>query len=292
MALLPRLHTPEVASVFCGGILSPDRLNHPEGLCVDPRDGSLWCGGEGGELYHISPDGQRIETVATTGGFILGVAMDRRGRLYLCDLHFRCVFIFDDQGRELARLEGREGDEHLQIPNYAVLSADETRLYVSDTRRAGGPGIWCFDLTRLDQGSIPDGILWMRETSFSANGLALAPDGSCLYLVESHLPGVSRIPIQPNGAAGPKEICLHLPGDEPDGLAFNNRGELYIGIYNPSRIYRFRPETSTLDLILEDPTTDYLHHATNLAFRSDAELFTANLGAWHLTRIDLSKLED
>lgn len=290
MALLPLLNTPEVARVFCGGILSPERLNHPEGLCVDPRDGSLWCGGEGGELYHISPDGARVETVACTGGFALGVTIDRSGRLYLCDLHHRCVFVFDDQGNELARLEGRDGEERLQLPNFAVHSADEHSLYVSDTRRAGGPGIWRFDLTDLDRGSVPLGTLWMSETCRSANGLAIDPDGSWLYLVESHLPGVSRIPIFPDGSAGPKEIALHLPGDEPDGLAFNSIGDLFIGIYNPTRIYRFRPRDGALDLVLEDATTDFLHHTTNLAFRGDSELFAANFGAWHLTRIDLSTL--
>lgn len=279
-----------VASVFCGGILSPERLNHPEGLCVDPRDGSLWCGGEGGELYHISADGSAIKTVACTGGFVLGVTIDRRGRLYLCDLHHRCVFVFDREGKQLARMEGRDGDECLQLPNYAVHSSDEQFLYVSDTRRAGGPGVWRFDLTNMDQGHVPPGMLWMREPCLSANGMALAPDGACLYLVESHLPGVCRIPILPDGSAGAKSICLRLPGDEPDGLAFNSRGELFIGIYNPTRIYRFQPQSCVLDLILEDSSTDFLHHATNLAFRSDTELFVANLGAWHLTRIDLSTL--
>ncbi|MCC5808153.1 MAG: hypothetical protein JJU00_17630 [Opitutales bacterium] len=63
------LLTRDHASVFCGGILHPQRLNHPESLCVDPRDGSLWCGGEGGELYHISPDASTIRTVMSTAVF-------------------------------------------------------------------------------------------------------------------------------------------------------------------------------------------------------------------------------
>ncbi|MCC5839726.1 MAG: SMP-30/gluconolactonase/LRE family protein [Opitutales bacterium] len=276
----PILKVTARASVFCGGILHPQRLNHPEGLCVDPRDGSLWCGGEGGELYHISPDGVTIRTVMCTGGFLLGIAMDSRHYLYLCDLHHQAVFVVSDSGECLATLRA----DGLTLPNFAVLSLDERFLYVSNTVRSGGPGIFRFDLTT------GEGTLWMAETCFSANGLALAPDGSALYLVESHLPGVSRIPIRPDGSAGLKAPFLALPGDEPDGLAFDASGHLWISIYNPTRIHRLRLPEGRLETIIEDPTTDLLHHATNLAFRGPEELFVANLGAWHLTRIDLTGL--
>lgn len=269
------------ASIFCGGILHPQRLNHPEGLLVDPRDGSLWCGGEAGELYHISADGCHIGQVASTGGFLLGICMDSHYRLYLCDLHHHAVFIVSDTGKILQTLRV----EGLKIPNFAVLSPDERFLYVSNTDRSGGPGIYRFEL------STGKGLCWMAESCLSANGLALSPRGDCLYLVESHLPGISRIPILDDGSAGRKEQVLHLPGDEPDGLAFHPNGDLFISIYNPSKIYRWKGEENQQpELLIEDTSTDLLHHATNLAFRGSDECFVANLGAWHLTRISLKTL--
>jgi sugar lactone lactonase YvrE len=283
MAQTPLYTCSETCSLFFGGIMSPRRLNHPEGILVDPLDGALWCGGEGGELYRIEADGSSVQQMGCSGGFALGLCMDRERRIYLCDLAHSCVVVFTDQGEELARLHGRDERETLQLPNFPVLSPDHRYLYVSDTRRSGGPGIWRFDL------SSGDSSLWMRETCFSANGMALAPDGHGIYLVESHLPGVSFIPIRDDGSAGKKQIVLSLPHDEPDGLAFNSQGELFISSYHPSRIYRYGLRTGRLDLLLQDDTTDYLHHCTNLAFRSDAELFSANLGAWHITRIELSR---
>jgi gluconolactonase len=272
-------------SHFGGGLFSPLRLDHPEGLCVDPLDGAIWCGGEGGQLYRIEPDGSRTQMVAGTGGFILGVTLDTRSRLlYLCDLHHRVVWVMDTAGNVAARWTGTDGAETLQLPNFAVIDAARDCLYVSDTRRAGGPGVWRF---RLADGHSE---LWMAERCRSANGLALAPDGQSLYLVESHLPGISRIPIRLDGTAGPKELFLPLPDDEPDGLAFDAAGDLWIAVYNPTRIYRCRLSDRRLELVVEDSTTDWLHHATNLAFRSRHELFVANLGAWHLTRVDLSPL--
>ena len=273
------------ASVFCGGISSRFRLNHPEGVIVDPKDGALWCGGEAGELYRVAPDGGSVEQVGGSGGFALGLCMDPERRIYVCDLHHACVVVFDEDGRELARLHGRDGDETLRLPNYPLLDGEGRFLFVSDTRREGGPGIWRFEL------ATGAGGLWMRETCYSANGLALAPDGRSLFLVESHLPGVSRIPIRHDGAAGPKSLVLSLPRDEPDGLAFDSRGRLWISVYNPSRLYRYDPGADRLEVVIEDTSTDLLHHPTNLAFRGDGELFCANLGAWHLTRIDLGALD-
>jgi sugar lactone lactonase YvrE len=270
----------ERVSVFCGGILSPQRLDHPEGLCVDPRDGALWCGGEGGQVYRVSPDGREVRKVADTGGFLLGVTLDAAARrLYLCDLQNQAVIVVDERGAKLGELRA----PGLTLPNYCALSPDGRWLYVSNTVRAGGPGIWRFELAS------GRGELWMGETCLSANGLALSPDGSALYLVESHLPGVSRVPIRADGSAGPKERFLELPGDEPDGLAFDARGDLWISIYNPSRIYRRDMRSGRLELVFQDDTTDLLHHATNLAFRGPDELFVANLGAWHLARLDLSE---
>ena len=273
------------AEIFCGGIVSAHRLDHPEGICVDPRDGAIWCGGEGGQLYRIEPDGSAVRKIADTGGFLLGVTFDPvREQLYLCDLHHRCVWVYGIDGTRLGWLTGRDGAERLKLPNYAALSADQKHLYVSDTRRTGGPGVWRFD---PDSGS---GTLWMRESCRSANGLALAPDGTALYLVESHLPGISRIPVRPDGSAGPKEPFLSLPDDEPDGLAFDAGGCLWISVFNPSRIYRYTFTSGTLETMIEDSTTDLLHHPTNIAFRGATELFTSNFGAWHLSRIDLSPL--
>ena len=43
-------------------------------------------------------------------------------------------------------------------------------------------------------------------------------------------------------------------------------------------------------VFFRDDTTDHIHHATNIAFRGNHELFCANLGAWHITKIDLQTL--
>jgi gluconolactonase len=266
------------AEVFYGGMRAVPRLNHPEGILIAP-DGAIWCGGEQGELYRISSDGLRCDQVARTGGFALGLCIDQQGLIYVCDLIFKVVIVFDQSGRELRRLVAKNGHETLQLPNYAVFDPGCRHLYVSDTRE-NGPGIWRFDM-QTDQC-----ILWMKENCLLANGLAMAPDGRSIYMVESAGNGVFRIPIREDGSAGKKELAVALPEGIPDGIAFDSRGRLYISNYHPTRIYRVDGNNS-LQLVIDDPLIKYMHHTTNIAFRGDQELFCTNFGAWHICRISL-----
>src|SRR3990170_1651209 len=63
--------------VFAGG------LDHPE-CCAFDRDGNLWAGGEGGQIYRIYSVG-KSETMANVGGFCAGLAFTPDDReLYVC----------------------------------------------------------------------------------------------------------------------------------------------------------------------------------------------------------------
>ena len=61
-----------------------DGLNHPEGVAWNPFDGLIYAGGEGGEIYAVTLDGE-VELRGTTGGSMLGIAVDGAGRVYACD---------------------------------------------------------------------------------------------------------------------------------------------------------------------------------------------------------------
>jgi gluconolactonase len=61
-----------------------DGLDHPESVCWDPGAAVVWAGGEAGQVYRIELEERRVETVARAPGFVLGLAVDGRGRLVLC----------------------------------------------------------------------------------------------------------------------------------------------------------------------------------------------------------------
>jgi sugar lactone lactonase YvrE len=255
------------------------QLDHPEGVAVHPVDGSIWCGGERGQIYRLPPDGSRLEQVASTGGFCLGMAFDADANLFVCDLKHAAVFRLDARSGAVERFADGARGRRLAIPNYPAFDA-RGRLYVSDSHafRVPGPGVFRFE---------PDGSgeLWYAHDVNFANGLALAPDGAALYVAETFGHAIFRVPIVDDGSAGGREDVADLGAWLPDGLAFDADGNLYVGCYEPSQVLRI-DRSGTVDVVFHDIDAHTLAHPTNLAF-AGTTMVTANLGRWHLTAIEL-----
>jgi gluconolactonase len=266
------------AGVFFDGTLTDPQLDHPEGLAVH-RDGSVWCGGERGQVFRVDPDGTGIEEVASTGGFCLGMAFGGDDDLFVCDLKHAAVFRVETRTGGVARFADGAPGHRLRIPNSPAFDA-QGRLYVSDSHQFDrpGPGVLRFD---------PDGRgeLWYGHDLVFANGLAVGPDGRDLYVAETFANRISRIPFRDDGSAGERAQVAATPDAWPDGLAFDVEGNLYVGCYEPSQVLRVDP-AGRVEVLLREWSAHLLAHPTNLAFRGTTML-TANLGRWHLSRLEV-----
>ncbi|MCY7327729.1 MAG: SMP-30/gluconolactonase/LRE family protein, partial [Saprospiraceae bacterium] len=190
-----------------------DGLDHPECVAVHP-DGSIWAGGEAGQIYRISADGQQIETVANTGGFILGIAFSPGAKwLAICDLGKKCVWRLDLKTFQLERFAEGAAGHAFNIPNYAVFD-QVGNLYVSESgtfRQVNGK-----ILKFSPEGK---GEIWHEGPFNFANGMAMGPEEKHLYVAVSFLPGVERIAMEAGGKAGERTLVCTLPETVPDGLA-------------------------------------------------------------------------
>ncbi|MEY3369207.1 MAG: hypothetical protein RI973_2362 [Bacteroidota bacterium] len=256
-------------------------LDHPECIAVHP-DGSVWAGGEAGQIYRISPDGSKVEQVAGTEGFVLGLAFSPGAEwLAVCDLGKKCVWKLDLQNMELSLFASGADSHQFNIPNYPVFDKDGN-LYVSES---GAPREVKGKILKFDADG--KGRVWHHGPFNFANGLALGPGESQLYVACSFLPGVERLVILPDGSAGERSLYCTLPESVPDGLAFDENGNLYVTCYAPNKIYRVTPE-GAVSAWLDDWDGHTLSNPTNIAFGGPGmdQLFTANLGRWHVTRIN------
>ena len=265
------------ARVFVDGIFSRPRIAHPEGVAIHP-DGSIWCGTEVGDLIRIDADGKSHSLVGTTAGFLLGLAFDKAGNCFVCDLKHAAIFRYDAATKRMERFAAAG----IQVPNYPVIDEERGFLYVSDSSGDPGVGIYRYDL------KTGAGGVWCPGPTRFANGMAMAPDRKGLYFVESHVPCVSYVPFEADGAAGEIRRAVSDVENVPDGLAFAPDGTLYICCYEPSRIYRFRTG-GKLELLIEDRKATTMAHPTNIALKG-TRMYTSNLGRWHITEIDLSAL--
>ncbi len=264
------------AEVLIEASLGELRLNHPEGIAIH-KDGSIWCGGESGEVYRIAPDGSKFELIACSNGFSLGMNFDTQGNLYVCDLGNSCIMKLDGKTRNYEQFSSSK--LNIKIPNYPVVDTKRNRLYVSDSHGFNdpGPGVWAIDL------STGDGYLWSDEVFDFANGMALSLNANTLFIAETFSKKISAIDINEDGSAGKKYDYVTDIDGLPDGLAIDINENLFISCYEPSRIYCFE-KNGNLDIFLTDPTAHLMCHPTNIAFRH-ADLFTTNLGRWQITKI-------
>jgi len=262
-----------------------DGVDHAEGVAVHP-DGSVWCGGEAGQIYRIPPEGSSLNMrVADGEGFTLALAFGPDGLLYYVDGARRAVMRLDPAGGEPEQVAvGSIRGHELVIPN--ALAFDRAgRLYLTDSYSASEPGPGIF---RID----PDGTgtLWSPGPFLFANGVAVAPDQSAVYVAETWARQVTRVPVRSDGSAGSPELFAELRGMLPDGLGFGPDGRLYVACYQPSQIVRV-DDDGHVSVLIRDDDAMVLAHPTNIAFR-DSTAFCANLGRWHITAIDLDLATD
>ena len=257
-----------------------DVLDHPEGVVWGP-DGYVYAGGEAGQIYRVDLDDGRFEQIATTGGFVLGLCLDADCNVYACDMGKQAVMRITPHG-ELSTYSNGSPERKMVTPNYPVFDK-AGNLYVASSggwEQANG----C--IFRVKPGGETEVVT--DEPLKFPNGMALSPDGRELYVVLSNLPGVGKVRIYKNGQVGPMEPVLELPQVVPDGVAFDEQGNLYIACYTPDRIYRLTP-ASRLDILVEDWQSTVISSPTNIAF-CGADLSTlvlASLSRWHLTKAQM-----
>jgi sugar lactone lactonase YvrE len=254
-------------------------LDHPEGVTWGV-EGRIYAGGEAGQIYSVGLDGS-LETRGTTGGFIYGLALDGRGNVYACDMGRAEVVRMDPTGAVETYSSGTP-ERPLRVPNWAAFD-DVGNLYVTDS------GEWGSDdgvIFKVEPGGRTG--VWTTALPRFPNGLCLTSRGDSLYVIESRGRAIWRVPILEDGAAGAPEPFAELPGSQPDGVAIDSQGIVYVGCYRPDRIYRITPQGEA-EVLAEDPDGVVLNQPANLAFvgpRLD-RLVVSSLGGWSLMIADV-----
>ncbi len=258
-------------------------VDHAEGICMAP-DGTLYVSGEAGQIYRLEPD-DTAKQVTTTGGWTFGLAADAEGRVYACDGVRHAVFRWTP-GQDAPEVwsEGPSGAP-FAIPNWGAFGPDGT-YYVSDS------GGWKARDGRIV--AVRGGIaqVWTTESIDFPNGLAVSPDGSELWVLESTPGRLVKYAIRPDGSAGPREVVTELEGTVPDGVAFANDGSVVIACYRPDVVLRWSSGAG-VEVIAIDPEGVFLAAPTNCVFTGAdlATLVVPNIGRWHVTRFAVPGLQ-
>lgn len=201
---------------------------------------------------------------SVTDSFLEGPCFDELGRLYVTDIPFGRIFRIDANGEwdliaeydgwpnglkiargatvviadykhGLMRLDANSGavtpllttvnGEGFRGINDLVLGA-HGEIYFTDQGQTGmhDPRGRVFRVC-------PSGELQcLLDTGPSPNGIALDPNGESLFVAMTRAQQVWRVPLHPSGIVSKVGVFANLPGGPvgPDGIAFDERGNLYV----------------------------------------------------------------
>ncbi len=256
-------------------------LDHPEGVAWAP-DGRVYAGGEAGQIYATTLEGELAE-VATTGGFIYGVALDGAGNLYACDFG-RAQVARVSPGGKVETYSSGTADRPMRVPNFAAFD-DVGNLYVTDSGEWGADDGLIYRISPAGETAI-----WTEAAHRFPNGCCLTAEGDALLVIESRGRSISRIPIEDDGSAAAMQPVADLTGSQPDGLALAADGTMFVGCYRPDRIYRIRPDGDP-EVFAEDPDGVVLNQPANVAFVGYEldRLAVSSLGGWNVVIADVGE---
>lgn len=270
MAQAPLFPTERIELVWQG-------IDHAEGLAID-HDGTVWCGGEEGQIYRGRLDAAP-EHIATVPGRPWGFALDAAGNAYCAVSEPHGLFRITPDGR-VDLVSAGVPERAVGWPNHPAFLPSGVLLWTDS-------GTW-----GKDDGCIyavtPDGETTVADTSACrfTNGLCASPDGRTLAVVESTLPGVCALSVGEDGSLGERRVLVNMPGMIPDGVAYDDRGRLLVSCWAPDAIFLLELD-GRLRTLACDPTRVALHEPTNIAFvPGSRRLVAANYGERYLSVLE------
>jgi sugar lactone lactonase YvrE len=256
-----------------------DGLNHPEGVTWNPFDGLVYAGGEGGEFYAVTLDGE-VEQRGSTGGSLLGLAVDGAGRVYACDAGKGEIARMDPTTGAIEVYARGVGGEDLDTPNVAAFGPDGM-LYVTCSGEDDRP-----EIVRIAPGSRGERRTerWTAAVPRYPNGCVVTPEGSALVVVEGKAERVVRVPILLDGSAAEPELVAELPDTDADGISLAADGSYWVTLYRPDGLVRIAADGS-VETIVDDHLASRFDAPTNIAWVGDAldRAVVANVGGRFLS---------
>jgi sugar lactone lactonase YvrE len=219
----------------------------PEGLAITDR-GVVYVGfAPTGEIVKVRDDGSvsPVATLPRGEGFLVGLALDRRDRL------FAALASFDDTTHGIWRVRSDGSARRVvPLPTDAFPNAIAFRgrsMFVTDSF---GGAVWRIRRGHARTWAQDDILLGDTSTDLpiGANGLAFF--GRYLYVSNTQKGRIVRIPVEPGGRAGTPVLLVE---DEAifgaDGIAFDVRGNLYVAVNEQDKLVRMGPSGGMLETL-------------------------------------------
>ncbi len=213
--------------------------NNIEGPAFDNK-GNLYVVnfGKDGTVGVVKPDGQaELFVTLPEGSTANSIKFDSKGVMYLADYTGHNVLSVDMKTKAVTPYVH---DDRFNQPNDIIINRKD-QIFASDPNwKANTDQLW-----RIDKGG--EAILLAGDMG-TTNGIALSPDEKILYVNESVQRKIWAFDVDDAGNISNKRLFAEFPDFGFDGMACDNKGNLYVTRYGKGVIAILSP---TGDLVRE-----------------------------------------
>jgi gluconolactonase len=256
-----------------------------EGPAFDYSGNLFFTHNEGIDVLY--KDGRQATWIADTAPGYNGHKILPNGTHLVCASKAHQVQLRDPQGQFLRPYSEESEGRPLRAPNDITLSP-EGGIYFSDPGGSRQAPIGTVHYVN------PQGVTTTIAGGLRVpNGLVIDHRRRLLYLSETVPNRIIALPVLAPGKLGPMRIFAELPARaghqaEPDGLALDATGNLYVAHLNTGNVEVLSPQGK----ILRSLSTG-LYDVSNLAFRGSQLFVTGSIGhrsntEGRLIRLDLA----
>lgn len=241
-----------------------DGVDHNESISVGPQGEAYTTGFITCRVWRLNIEANTAEPFTSTAPRrVLGHAVDADGNLYCAESDApdsQVVKVTPDGKQSVYSRGPRDGG--FMSANTPVFDR-HGNMYISDT------GTWSKAIDghiyRVPPGG-RDAQIWFPPAVDTPNGIALDPEETFIYFVETMGNSIGRIGIKPDGSSGEYEPVVHMPRHVPDGICFDEKGRMWIACHRPDTIYVYDVHTRRMELFAEDTQGEALRGPCDVAF--------------------------
>jgi gluconolactonase len=167
-----------------------------------------------------------------------GLAFNSKGQLIACDFKGGRLLKMDLKNYTLETLVAGFNGEKFNRPNdlafdpKGVLYFTDPKSYDKNNRDGV---VYSYNPETKELKKAFEGLAF-------PNGIAFSNDGKFLFVCESAMERIVKLPVNADGSLGGLIEFIKLPGGDPDGIAFDENGNLYAAHFGGKAIYVINTE--------------------------------------------------
>lgn len=222
-------------------------LEFPEGPTFD-NEGNLYVSDCYGNRI-VRYDGFRADTFLTKSNSTPSMNSSNGlvfagNLLFACDFGSGSVLVINKNKEILQIIENYKG-ERFNRPNDIIFDGKENIIFTdpkSYSKEILDGRVFSFNINTYQVKQIADQLAF-------PNGLSISPSDNKIYICESAKESIYRYDFNEEGILVNKELFINLPGGDPDGIDFDNNGNLYVAHFGGKAVYIVSPSGKIIDKI-------------------------------------------